>query len=182
MESKKDIRKRVLSIRENMSKEEWGQNSRIIYEKVVTHSFFLDTDIIYCYIDYKREAATRPIIKKAWELKKTVYVPKVVGDDMTFHRITSFSDLEEGFRGIPEPTTNSADRINPGLVIIPGVVFDKNRNRIGYGKGYYDRFLSKHDYLKTLAIGFELQVEEEIPSEPFDIKPEVLITERHVYV
>ena len=182
MESKKDIRKRVLSIRENMSKEEWGQNSRIIYEKVVTHSFFLNNDIIYCYIDYKREAATRQIIQKAWELQKKVYVPKVAGDNMTFHLITSFSDLEDGYRGIPEPKTNYTNIISPGLVIIPGVVFDKKRNRIGYGKGYYDRFLSKYNYLKTLAIGFELQVEDEIPSEPFDIKPEVLITERHIYV
>lgn len=182
MDLKKDIRKRVLTRRENMSKEEWEENSRSIYEKVVTHSFFLNTDIIYCYVDYKREVSTRMIIQKAWELHKKVYVPKVNGTDMSFHPIAAFSDLEEGYRGIPEPITKPANIIEPGLMIIPGVAFDKNRNRLGYGKGYYDRFLSTHHNLRTLAISFELQLEEKIPSDKFDIKPEVLITERHMYV
>ena len=182
MDLKKDIRKRVLTRRENMSKEEWEENSRSIYEKVVTHSFFLNTDIIYCYVDYKREVSTRMIIQKAWELHKKVYVPKVNGTDMSFHPIAAFSDLEEGYRGIPEPITKPANIIEPGLMIIPGVAFDKNRNRLGYGKGYYDCFLSTHHNLRTLAISFELQLEEKIPSDKFDIKPEVLITERHMYV
>ena len=182
MDLKKDIRKRVLDRRENMSKEEWAENSRNIYEKVVTHSFFLDTDILYCYMDYKNEVSTRMIIQKAWELNKTVYVPKVNGEEMTFHPIRSFLELEECYRGIPEPTSNPVNIINPGLVIIPGVAFDRNLNRVGYGKGYYDRFLSHNDNLRTLAICFELQLEEKIPSDSFDIRPEVLITERHVYV
>ena len=133
-------------------------------------------------MDYKNEVSTRMIIQKAWELNKSVYVPKVNGQEMTFHPIRSFLELEEGYRGIPEPTSNPVNIINPGLVIIPGVAFDRNLNRVGYGKGYYDRFLSHNDNLRTLAICFELQLEEKIPSDSFDIRPEVLITERHVYV
>ena len=182
MDLKKDIRKRVLNKRENIKESEWEKNSRSIYEKVVTHSFFLNADTIYCYVDYRREVCTRQIIEKAWELNKCVFVPKVNGNDMTFHPIYSFSDLEEGYKGILEPYTDPIDEIKDGLVIIPGVAYDKNRNRIGYGKGYYDRFLSANRNLKTMAIGFELQIEDEIPSEPFDMKPEVLITERHIYV
>ena len=182
MDLKKDIRKRVLNKRENMKETEWEKNSRSIYEKVVTHSFFLNADTIYCYVDYRREVNTRLIIEKAWEMKKRVLVPKVNGNDLSFHQIDSFSDLEEGFKGILEPITESAKEIKEGLVILPGVAYDKTRNRIGYGKGYYDRFLSENCNLKTMAIGFELQVEDEIPSEPFDRKPEVLITERHIYV
>lgn len=182
MELKKDIRKRVLAKRENISEEEWDKNSRIIYEKVVTHSFFLDEDTIYCYIDYRHEVCTRQIIEKAWDLHKKVMVPKVNGDFMTFHPIYSFSDLKEGYKGILEPITSSQEIYEPGLVIIPGVAFDRTRNRIGYGKGYYDRFLSNPSNYKTMAIGFELQLEETIPAESFDFKPDILITERHIYV
>lgn len=182
MDLKKDIRNSVLKKREILSEEEWDKNSRIIYEKVITHSFFLNAETIYCYIDYKKETATRMIIEKAWKLNKKVAVPKVVGMDMTFHFIQSFSDLEKGYKGILEPVTEPLQEIVPGLVILPGVSFDKKRNRIGYGKGYYDRFLSKHTSLKTMAIAFEMQIIDKIPSEPFDIQPQVLITERYIYV
>ncbi len=182
MESKKDIRKRVLNRRELLEDKEWEVNSHLIYEKVITHSFFLNADIIYCFVDYRKEVCTRNLIKRAWELKKTVAVPKVDGQNMTFHIIKDFTDLAEGYMGIPEPITPCMDKIRPGLVIMPGVVFDMNRNRIGYGKGYYDRFLLNNTNLHTLAIAFELQLEDHIPSEPFDQKPEVLITEREIYV
>ena len=189
MESKKDIRKYVLEKRNNLTAKEWEEKSRSIYEKVVSHPFFLYADTVYCYIDYRNEVGTREIIKKAWEDKKKVAVPKVEGTEMSFYFIQEFADLKEGYRGIPEPESispaedeNVSDKTSQTLVIMPGVAFDNNCNRIGYGKGYYDKFLSLHKTSHTMAICFACQMVDEIPAESDDVRPEILITEENVYV
>ena len=182
MDSKKDIRKRVLNLRNSMKETEWEANSNRIYEKVVTHSFFLEEDHIYCFVNYQKEVNTKRIIEKAWSLNKTVLVPKIYGDEMKFHKIESFNELQEGYKGILEPSNDNIFDSAQGLVIMPGVAFDKKRNRVGYGKGFYDRFLEKHPNLKTMGIAFQLQVLENVPFDSQDIKPEILITEEEIYV
>lgn len=181
MVKKKDIRKRVLEIRNNISKKEWEQKSYRIYEKVVTHPFFLESDVIYCYVAYRNEADTKNIIQKAWELNKRVAVPKVEGEEMNFYYISDFCDLKEGYHQIPEPMTIFPAQETKALVIMPGVAFDRNRNRIGYGKGFYDKYLAKHSFHKTIAIGFECQLVHEIEANAFDFQPDILITEEHIY-
>lgn len=181
MESKKDIRKRVLEKRNLITDKEWEEKSRLIYEKVVTHPFFLETDAIYCYVDYRREVGTRSIIKHAWNTDKKVAVPKVDGDTMEFYYVESFEDLQEGFKGIPEPTPKQLACDENVLVIMPGVAFDATGNRIGYGKGYYDKYLRLHPNYKTIAIAFELQMVDSIPAERYDICPNMIITEEKTY-
>ena len=182
MEQKKDIRKQVLTIRKHISKKEWEEKSRVISSKVITHPFFLNADTIYCYVDYKNEVGTRAIIEEAWKLGKRVAVPKIVEDEMLFYYIESYSDLAEGYKGIPEPNTEECACTEEGLVIMPGVAFDYNRHRLGYGKGFYDRYLCTKKQLCTLAICFECQMVEDIPTDKYDIFPEVLITEERTYV
>ena len=189
MESKKDIRKYVLEKREHLTAKEWEEKSRSIYEKVVSHPFFLNADTVYCYIDYRKEVGTREIIKKAWEDKKKVAVPKVEGDKMSFYFIQEFADLKEGYRGIPEPEPifpakdeNASEQTSSVLVCVPGAAFDKHCNRIGYGKGYYDKFLSLHKHYHTMALCFACQMIELIPAESYDIRPEIVITEENHYV
>lgn len=181
MESKKDIRSCVLAERNCITAKEWKTKSCQIYEKVVAHPFFLNAAAIYCYVDYKQEVGTRAIIEKAWEMKKKVAVPKVEGTEMQFYYIEDFSDLTEGYRGIMEPHPLRPAEDMHALVIMPGAAFDQNRNRIGYGKGYYDKFLNMHRQYHTLAIAFALQVVERIPTDPYDICPEILITEEEIY-
>lgn len=181
MESKKDIRTSVLKLRSRMSDEEWCSKSAIISDRVVKHPAFLEADTIYCYVDYKREAGTCSIIEMAWESGKKVAVPKVDGEEMQFYYIRDFSELSEGYYGIMEPYTGKiADAVKP-LVIMPGAVFDKMRSRIGYGGGFYDKFLASHPSFKTLAIAFEFQVLEQIPTDSHDICPDILITEEQIY-
>lgn len=181
MESKKDIRKRVLAKRNLITDKEWEERSRLIYEKVVTHPFFLEADAIYCYVDYRREVGTCAIIEHAWELGKKVAAPKVNGEEMEFHYIQSFEDLQEGFKGIPESKQMHPANDENVLVIIPGAAFDAKCNRIGYGKGYYDKYLHVHSNYKTIAIAFELQMVETIPAEAYDICPDIIITEEKTY-
>lgn len=181
MESKKDIRKRVLEKRNQITEKEWEERSRSIYKKVVTHPFFLQADAIYCYVDYRSEVGTRKIIEHAWNCEKKVATPKVNGDEMAFYYIQSFEDLLEGFKGIPEPRPTHPAKDEQVLVIMPGVAFDMKCNRIGYGKGYYDKYLRVHPNANTIAIAFELQMVESIPAENYDICPDIIITEEKTY-
>ncbi len=181
MELKKDIRKRVLEMRSQMTVEEWDEKSHAIFQKVVTHPFFLHANTIYCYVNYRNEVETRSIIEWAWKQQKAVAVPRIEGTEMNFYYIQQFSDLQEGYFGIPEPEAIRPAKAKNPLVIMPGTVYDKNRNRIGYGKGFYDKFLTEHSGCSTIALGFEIQIMDEIPTDGHDIRPAVLITEEHIY-
>lgn len=182
MVSKKDIRKQVLAKRSQMGIEEWAQKSHKIYESVITHPFFLESEEIYCYVDYRKEVETRKIIEAAWKRGKKVAVPKVEADEMNFYYITSFNELKEGYRQILEPISSKKADGMCGLLLMPGVAFDRTRNRIGYGKGFYDNYCKKHLAQKRIALGFELQMVKKIPAEDFDWKPDTLITEEKIYV
>ena len=181
MESKKDIRKCVLAKRSSMEEKEWEEKSHRIFEKVVSHPFFLKASEIYCYVDYRREAGTREIIMASWNAGKKVAVPKIENGEMKFYYISDFEALKEGYFGILEPQTGRRAEGENALVILPGAVFDWKRNRIGYGKGFYDRYLSMHKNYDTLAIAFAFQVASVIPADAHDIRPKVLITEETIY-
>ena len=131
------------------------------------------------FASYGSEIDTSEIISEALRTGKRVYLPRVEGLEMQFYRIYSLEELTEGYRGIPEPdgtserylySENEADHT---LMIMPGVAFDPYRHRIGYGKGFYDRFLEGKEALslRTIAVGFWCQMVEEIPQEEKDIRP-----------
>ena len=182
METKKDIRKRILEVRSRMSENERWAKSHIICKTVTTHPFFLAAKNIYCYLPVKGEVDTREIVQVAWELGKNVAAPRILGDEMEFFYFQSYEELEVDKYNIPAPKPgNAAVTEASALVIVPGAVFDKQRHRIGYGKGYYDRFLARHTNCNTIAIGFDLQVLEHIPCEAHDRCPELLITEEKIY-
>ena len=181
MEAKQDIRKRVLEKRNGLNKQEWEEKSDMILEKVISHPIFLRAEEVYCYVDFRNEVATRKLIEKCWECEKKVAVPKIEGKKMTFYYISSWMDLSAGHWGILEPQASEEAKGESVCVIMPGAVFDKKRNRIGYGKGYYDTYLHEHPRYETIALAFELQVEEEIPYEAHDILPQIIVTEEQVY-
>lgn len=182
MDKKQDIRKEVLKKRSEMSQKEWEEKSRKIAEKVIAHPFFLECEELYCYVDYRGEVSTRLLIEQAWTSGKKVAVPKVTGSEMNFFYIHSWNDLEKGYCGILEPRTAQLATGHHVLVVMPGAVFDLNRNRIGYGKGFYDRFLARYPIYKRIAVAFQLQIAEQIPNDDFDIRPELIFTEEMTYV
>lgn len=155
--------------------------SRQVTEHLLTLPEFLQAQRIYVYVDYNHEVGTSEIIEAAWHMGKQVAVPRVVGCDMVFCRIEGFQQLKAGFHGIPEPDESCPPvQWDDALMIMPGVAFDRERNRCGYGGGFYDRFLEKHP-LHTVAVAFEFQVVENLPVEPTDIKPERIVTEQGIY-
>lgn len=186
METKKEIRKQVYQARKCMEDSQWCKKTQRITASVISHPLFLEATDIYTYVDYQKEAGTRAIMEEAWRLGKCVWVPKVTGRTMCFCKIDSFQELSPGVHGILEPelpataeydtwNTNTGSRCN--LMIMPGVAFDLNRGRVGYGGGYYDRYLSEHPDIHTIAIAFDFQIFPQVPGEAHDIRPEILITE-----
>ncbi len=180
MEAKKVIRKQVFARRAEHTDEQIVKMSSIVAEKVINLPVFQEAKEIYAYVDYNHEVSTRPIIEAAWKAGKKVAVPKVVGKDMVFYQLESFDQLEPGYFNIPEPARGEIVDWEYPLMIMPGVAFDNQRHRVGYGGGFYDRFLEVHNIPKV-AIAFEFQMMEEVPVEPTDILPDAVVTEKQVY-
>lgn len=180
MVSKKEIRKHILGLRKKLSQKEIEFNSRRITEKVVSHPEYLKAELVLCYMDAKGEVQTQDIIQDAWEKGKKVAVPRVTGSEMYFYEITSFSQLEKGYFGILEPD-ESCPIVEPStyrtVVMMPGVAFDEDCNRIGYGGGFYDKYFSKYPEVYKIALAHKIQMVPKIQAEEFDLKPDCIITE-----
>ena len=181
MESKKDIRKKIFAERKLHTDEQIKAMSRTITDKVTALPAFKNADRILVYADYNHEVMTRYIIEEAWKAGKEVAVPKVVGKDMIFYRLTDFSQLEPGYFGIPEPVRGEIVKWEDALMVMPGVAFDPENNRVGYGGGFYDRFLEKHPDITRLAVAFDFQILDLVPTEPTDICPQIIVTQSKVY-
>ncbi|MBQ2803857.1 MAG: 5-formyltetrahydrofolate cyclo-ligase [Lachnospiraceae bacterium] len=177
--AKRNFRKQILAKRDALSEEERRRSELLLTERICGHQWFYLADSLLCFVSYGSEISTREIIEEALRKGKKVYVPKVVSQDMIFYRITSLEELVEGYRSIREPRGDTerfvyqADKADTVLMLMPGAVFDKQKNRIGYGKGFYDRYLADKEglRLRSIGIGFACQLVETLPAEEWDIKP-----------
>lgn len=181
MIEKKLIRQEVFRRRKEASIEEIHNWSHHIAKRLFQTESYKKAKTIYTYVDYNREVETREIIEQAWADGKQVAVPRVEGDVMNFYLIQSMEELEPGCMGILEPVTGILAQDESALMVMPGVAFDRRKNRIGYGGGYYDKYLEEHTGLGRMAVAFEFQFMEEVPTEPTDICPEWIITEAGIY-
>lgn len=179
---KKEIRKLVFARRRAAVPEKLLADSRIICERVMETEAFQNASAIYVYMDCKGEVSVKPLLETAWKLGKKTAAPRVTGPgEMKYYYISSYSDVAPGYYQIPEPVTSREAHDEDALLIVPGVAFDKNRHRCGYGQGFYDRYLAAHRKHPTIALAFDFQLMEEVPSDEFDMLPQMLITEKEVY-
>ncbi|MCM1216590.1 MAG: 5-formyltetrahydrofolate cyclo-ligase [Lachnospiraceae bacterium] len=176
--TKSRIRSRILKIRNALTEEERKHAACLLTERILEHQWYCLSDMILCYADYGSEISTRELILKALAGGKKVFLPRVEGESMTFYRIHDLTALAQGYKGISEPRGDTEKYCGGGqaertLLLMPGVAFDRNRNRIGYGKGFYDRFLAEHPELqqRSIAVGYQCQLVEELPAEETDIRP-----------
>ena len=181
METKKAIRDRVIGLRDSLSAEEVRQKSLAVTETVVSLPAYRRSREILIYADYRNEVSTRYLIERAWHDGRKISLPVCRGKEMRFYRLRDFSELRKGAFGIPEPGDTEPAGNEDTLVIMPGVAFDRELHRIGYGGGYYDRYLKEHPGIYSIALAFELQVLEKVPFLPHDIRPHILVTERTTY-
>ena len=184
-QKKKALRREIRALRAVHSDEEIHAMSLKVLEHVKALPEYHEAETLFVYVDCKHETETSDLIRQAWADGKKTAVPKVIGENMKFFYITSLeNDLEEGYFGIREPyeknpADEAADR-EGSLMLMPGVAFDEARHRIGYGGGFYDRYLEAHPGLRTAALAFEFQVKAEVPFEKFDILPGRIVTEKRV--
>lgn len=153
-----------------------------IMEKLTELPAWRESDILLAYVDAKREVETRLLMQQAWNEGKKVAAPRVDGNGiMHYYYLNSLDELEPGSFGIMEPKENCRIcELEEGLMLMPGVAFDENCHRVGYGGGYYDRYLEKHPGLLHIALAFEFQMFPEVPFEDHDILPELIVTERRI--
>ncbi len=182
--SKKEIRAEVKKYRREATAEQIRKNSDCICETFLGLSEYAQAEVVFAYMDCKNEVETKKVIEQCWKDGKTVAVPKVFAEIMKYYVITSFDDLEDGYFGIPEPKHEQLQEIvcEDGLMILPGIAFDEQRHRVGYGGGFYDRYLEAHPDMKKIAFAFEFQMFEEVPFEVFDRQPEKIITEKRIII
>jgi 5-formyltetrahydrofolate cyclo-ligase len=188
METKKEIRKRMLEIRGNLTHEEIKAKSELIVQKVLQTPEYGESQNILLYADYSNEVQTIKIFEDAIMHGKRVYFPKsdALTNTMEFYRVTSASQLEKGYKGILEPRETESlryrlNRKEDTLIIVPGVAFDTSGYRLGYGKGFYDKYLSNKRQISTMALSFSEQIVDEIPHDTYDIKMDKIVTEEIIY-
>lgn len=196
---KDEIRKSIKQKKRELAQKDIINKSNIIIDKLLAHPSYQSAKVVLTYVSFNQEVKTHELINKILEDSKIVAVPKVDGKDMKFFYIKSMEDLSHGVMGILEPTTgiecnptfmvfhDGTDLVeaNNGdiLVVVPGLAFDKNKNRIGYGKGYYDNFFLKHSAIPMykIALAYEFQVLDELKVNEYDVKVDEILTEEQVY-
>lgn len=184
---KKQIRKEIIKKRNSMRQDEIIEKSNLIMQKIFELDEFIKTDYIMCYMDFNNEVKTDILINKCFELHKKVLIPCVILSEnkiIASEIIDLECDLELCEYDILAPKKSCIRKVNPkkiDIIIIPGVAFDKDLYRVGYGGGYYDKFLPqlRNDCLK-IGVAFEMQIIDKVPKEQHDIKMDIIITENGI--
>lgn len=187
MNGKKEIRKRLLGLRNSLSSEEITVGSGEIVTRLMRSEEIRKASTLMVYVSFGSEVATDDLIRWGWEEGKRIVVPfcRPEGREMIACQIDGFDELEKGRYGIRAPI---AGRLRPvssgdiGAVLVPAVAFDRRGYRVGYGGGYYDRFLPAAPQAAKIGAAFACQIMEEIPVGPYDVKMDCVVTEEEIIV
>lgn len=185
MEPKSEIRRSKRALRKALPSDVRQRYSEQIALRVTLHPLFARCEFLFCYMACKEEVDLTLLMKAAWKSGKRVAVPRVLSEgEMEFFEIHGFDELSPGYAGILEPMPNKIPvEVRDGqnvLVLLPGLAFDREGNRLGYGKGFYDRYLERHPSYHTMGIAFSTQCEEKLPATPHDEKVDLIMTEKGV--
>ena len=177
MENKKEIRAYIRALKKQYTNEELVELSRPVTDKLLKHKKVKEAQTILMYYSLADEVYTHDTITKLVNMNKTVLLPRVIDDEnMIICNYKSDKDLSEGAFHIMEPIGEEFTDYNKiELCIVPGMSFDSNNNRLGRGKGYYDRFLAKVPNSYKIGVCFDFQKLKEIPSGKYDINVDEVI-------
>lgn len=185
MAEKQEVRKWILEQRKQLSAEERREKSNKILKRLLCREEYRKAKRIFVYVSMGAEVETKALIEQAWKDGKIVAVPKTAAErKMYFLPIQSFAELQKNSFGVSEPTGGKEKTLIPqegDLFLVPIVGFDRNKNRMGYGGGYYDRYFAKHKGFRKIGLAFAMQMQE-IPTEETDIPLDEIITENGVIV
>lgn len=187
---KKELRKEAKLYRKSLSEDDRLNKSTDIISNLKGLDAFMKAEVILMYASLPDEVETLSLMQELLEAgKKEIYCPVTQGDEMEFYRIQTMEDLKEGNFHVLEPEVSEETLLKPVkevnyCMIMPGLMFDKKGNRLGYGKGYYDKYLAGLDEdinMTTIALSYELMVKDEIPAEETDRRADYIVTEEILY-
>lgn len=184
---KEKLRKHLQEQRKNIPVEERHNKSQQIKELLFRIPQVRTAHDLLCYVSFKSEVETTAMIEDILRQKqKKISVPFIHPEkrELSIAQIKSLKGLKPGSYGVPEPQASTLKESDPTTIqvaLIPGLGFDRKGYRLGYGKGYYDKFLEDKEFLK-IGLAFACQVQEKIPSDPWDIAMDIIVTEKGVMV
>ncbi len=174
--NKQELRRQIRARKRAMTEEEIVQKSTRLGELLFRSEAYRQASTIYGYLPYNQEVRTVPMLEQALRDGKKVAVPKCYGDEMRFLYMTDLSQVAKGYAGIPEPIADGpVAEDETALVLMPGLAFDSQGHRIGYGGGFYDKFLAREPGHPTLALCYDFQMLPELDTEEFDIPVDTVI-------
>ena len=170
------LRRQIRDRKRMMTEEEICSRSQRLGELFAASRYYEEAKTVYGYLPYNQEVRTVPILQQALRDGKRVAVPKVYGDTMRFIYLNDFTAVEKSSFGIPEPVADApVAEDKTALVLMPGLAFTKDGGRIGYGGGFYDKFLAQEPDHPTVALCYEFQMMESLPTETFDIPVDLVL-------
>lgn len=181
---KQILRQKYRKIRQSISKEEKKLFDEAIFQGVVSSEFYQSAKEILCFVSMDIEVGTRKLINQAFADKKAVAVPKCIdkNGNMEFYYINSYEDLEESSFSLLEPnitTAKKAESFDSSICIVPALCFDNEGYRIGFGKGFYDRFLSKYSG-KKVGLCYNNCITKKLPQDCYDISVDYIVTQTEI--
>lgn len=181
---KQNLRKKYRDIRKNMKPEIKGNYDKLILDKMINFNKYQKAKTLLCFVSTDIEVDTRKLINHALDNGKKVAVPKCLdkNGNMEFFLINSLDELKEDSFGLLEPDENTAvmlENYMDSICILPGFAFDNQGYRIGFGKGFYDRFLQKYTGIKV-GVCYNNCLANTLPHGRFDISADYLVTQKYV--
>lgn len=182
---KNEIRLKLKEQRDKLTSKERDKLGIAISNRLFQTDAYINCNMIFSYLSFRSEVDTREIIRQSVKEGKEVFIPRVEDKDMDFYKVQDLEGLILSKFGIPEPPKEEKNRYQeqsglsyPKLMFLPGLAFDLNGNRIGYGAGYYDRYLSAFPLTHFYKIGlaYDFQVVDKIPSDEFDVQVDAIMT------
>ena len=170
------LREKYLKIRKNIDKENRLKYDNEIFSQVIKMNEYKENNLVLTYVSLSDEVDTIKIIEYSLKIGKKVAVPKCEGSIIKFYYIKSINELKEGCFGILEPENKYiVTNFESSICLVPGITFDRDNNRVGYGKGYYDKFLKNYQGVK-LGLTYKECICDKINVEKYDVKVDKVIT------
>ena len=167
---KKALRRSIADQKRAMTSAQIEEKSACLAKQFLASPLYQQAKTVYGYLPYNQEVRTVPMLQQALLDGKRVAVPKVYGEEMRFIYMTDLTRVEKGYAGIPEPIDDGPVADDPtALVLMPGLAFDAQGHRVGYGGGFYDKFLEQEKGHPTLALCYDFQMLQSLQTESHDI-------------
>ncbi len=174
--NKTELRRTIREKKRAMTEDQIDEKSAELTRLFLRSEAYRKASAIYGYLPYNQEVRTVPLLEQALRDGKQVAVPKIYGDTMRFIYLNDLSKVEKNTMGIPEPIEDGpVAEDKTALVLMPGLAFTKQGDRMGYGGGFYDRFLAEEPDHPTVALCYDFQIVESLPTEEFDIPVDTVL-------